>query len=236
MTAIFKIIKLVLPTDQANKMETPEEVIKHECGKCGKCETRHPDEENSYHGGWCCEIEFCEDCDCDCDDEDEEELECAKCGKGMNYDDCVHISEDEYLCSTCGKGMEDVCIECYKIPCVCEDEILEEEEECTCNDSEDEDEEEEDDDEWAACYGAKTVKSREYIMAGGGSHWWNYVVEFDQHGEQVFVYIENKDGKHQQFRQKLAYRIKDGVEQMRLVGKDWEPDVLQEEGLVFYCE
>ena len=98
------------------------------------------------------------------------------------------------------------------------------------------DEKEDEDEGWDACYGAKTMKTREYIMAGGGSHWWNYVVEFDQHGEQVFVYIENKNGKHPQFRQRLAYRIKDGVEQMRLVGKDWEPDVLQEEGLVFYCE
>ena len=36
------------------------------------------------------------------------------------------------------------------------------------------------------CYGAKSCKKLTLVMAGGGSHWWNYVVEGDK------VYIEGK--------------------------------------------
>tara|TARA_R110000868_G_scaffold185862_2_gene427910 strand:- start:15419 stop:16207 length:789 start_codon:yes stop_codon:yes gene_type:complete len=96
-------------------------------------------------------------------------------------------------------------------------------------------EKEDEDDEWAACYGAKTLKTREYIMAGGGAHWWNYIAEFDENERQVAVYIENKDGRHQQFRQLLAYRNnEDGVEQLRLVPMSWEPDCDKNEGWVSY--
>jgi len=166
--------------------------------------------------------------------EDDEKDICKLCN---HYDcECEYEEEEEDICEGCGVSFSDECKEdcSYQMK-----RRKEEEKECAEEEEEEDDAEEEEDDEdegWAACYGAKTLKTREYIMAGGGSHWWNYVVDFDENGEQVFVYIENKDGKHQQFRQKLAYRIKDGVEQMRLVGKDWEPDVLQEEGLVFYCE
>ncbi len=34
------------------------------------------------------------------------------------------------------------------------------------------------------CYGAKSCKKLTLVMAGGGSHWWHYVVEGDK------VYIE----------------------------------------------
>lgn len=62
------------------------------------------------------------------------------------------------------------------------------------SDSDEEDEEEEKGD-W--CYGVNACRSKTYIMAGGGSHWWNYVVEFDTDtGEQTDVYVENKDGRH----------------------------------------
>ena len=42
-----------------------------------------------------------------------------------------------------------------------------------------------------ACYGSRlrSRKTLTLIMAGGGSHWWNYVVEDDK------VYIENSEGR-----------------------------------------
>lgn len=93
-----------------------------------------------------------------------------------------------------------------------------------------------DDDAWEACYEAKTVKMREFTMACGSTFWYNYIVEFDDEGEQICVYVENKDGKHLQPAMRLAYRIKNGDEQLKLVGLKWEPRYLQEEGLVNYCE
>jgi len=66
-----------------------------------------------------------------CDDcrEEEEELCCSECRKGISYDMCIHYEEDTYLCPKCGEGKDDICIECYKRPCECEEEV----EECdTC--------------------------------------------------------------------------------------------------------
>jgi hypothetical protein len=57
--------------------------------------------------------------------DEEEEVKCIKCKKDTTYDECVHYTEDEYLCSTCGKGVENICIECYKRPCECEEEQVE---------------------------------------------------------------------------------------------------------------
>ena len=60
-----------------------------------------------------------------------------------------------------------------------------------------ESEEEEPQGDW--CYGTQERLSKTYIMAGGGSHWWNYVVEFDVNtGEQKTVYIESRSGKKEQ--------------------------------------
>jgi hypothetical protein len=35
-------------------------------------------------------------------------------------------------------------------------------------------------------------------MAGGGSHWWNYVAYFDADGEQTRVYIDSEGGRERQ--------------------------------------
>ena len=49
------------------------------------------------------------------------------------------------------------------------------------------------------CYGASEPKTFiTYTMAGGGSHWWNYVAYFDKDGEQTDVYIESTDGREHQ--------------------------------------
>ena len=37
-----------------------------------------------------------------------------------------------------------------------------------------------------------------YTMAGGGSHWWNYEVHFDEDGHQKYVYVNNQHGKREE--------------------------------------
>ena len=255
-----------------------------ECGKCGKCEIHNPDMENSYHGNWCCNILYCQDCDCDC----EGKKDCCGCDMPVNdarpltceeegcdnifCDDCAPEKCedcDATFCDDCEHLVE--CDDCLRLHCPeveCEDCAEEEEKEpcdycdntddmtayncekCEkkcCGDCDDTmtgdgvgicnkcAEIYEDDAEWAECYGVKTTKTKVYIMAGGGSHWWNYVVEFDdEHGEQLFVYIENKDGREQQFGMRLAYRHKINLEELRLVPLDWKPAEDKDEGLLTY--
>lgn len=65
-------------------------------------------------------------------------------------------------------------------------------------------------------YGCNTNITKTLIMAGGGSHWWNYVVHFNEDGEQVSCYIENKDGITDTFKT-LYYRHTDeGLEYVKL--------------------
>jgi hypothetical protein len=47
------------------------------------------------------------------------EMDCSYCSKGITYDDCIHYEEDVYLCIKCGEGKENICIECYRRPCLC---------------------------------------------------------------------------------------------------------------------
>lgn len=49
------------------------------------------------------------------------EMDCSYCSKGITYDDCIHYEEDVYLCIKCGEGKENICIECYRRPCLCSD-------------------------------------------------------------------------------------------------------------------
>ena len=44
------------------------------------------------------------------------------------------------------------------------------------------------------CYGLEENHIQRYTMAGGSAGWWNYVVEYDEDGDQVSVLIENKNG------------------------------------------
>lgn len=62
-------------------------------------------------------------------------------------------------------------------------------------------------------------------MAGGGSHWWNYVVEeFGEDGERK-VFVESKDGRAEQVGKKLITKQSDGSV-LRLVNQEhkWEYD------------
>ena len=67
-------------------------------------------------------------------------------------------------------------------------------------------------------------------MAGGGSHWWNYVVEGDK------VYIESSEGRQLQRGMKLIAKEVGGTSYLRLVCEgcevtDDEREVQSEEGM-----
>ena len=44
-------------------------------------------------------------------------------------------------------------------------------------------------------YGSECKQTMELTMAGGGSHWWSYIIYFDNNGEQQNVEIWNTNGK-----------------------------------------
>ena len=55
---------------------------------------------------------------------DDYECECADCGVGLSYEDCVHYEEWVYYCKKCGVDEngnveEDICNECYDRECKC---------------------------------------------------------------------------------------------------------------------
>ena len=62
-----------------------------------------------------------------------------------------------------------------------------------------------------------------YTMAGGGAHWWNYEVHYDDDGQQAGVYINNINGCRSQWNQVLFY-YEDLPDQLRLEDTDFEAD------------
>tara|TARA_R110000868_G_scaffold132816_1_gene344052 strand:- start:1024 stop:2085 length:1062 start_codon:yes stop_codon:yes gene_type:complete len=183
----------------------------------------------------------CEDCDGTYCDDCEHLVEC---------DDCLRLHCPTEECEECAEEEEEEdekCKLCNKYECECQTEfscnicntdvitnIVNHEFKCDeCREKDDDDED--DDAEWAECYGINTTKTKVYIMAGGGDHWWNYVVDFDdEHGEQLIVYKQDKGGMTEQYEKRLAYRHKDGVEELRLVPLDWQPAEDKDEGLLTY--
>jgi hypothetical protein len=198
-------------------METPKQCIDcdEECKLCNKYECE-------------CETEFsCNICNTDvitnivnhefkcdeCREKDDEEEACHYCD---NTDDMT-----AYQCEKCEKKCCGDCAETMSGDSV-----------AICNKCA---EIYEDDAEWAECYGINTTKTKVYIMAGGGDHWWNYVVDFDdEHGEQLIVYKQDKSGMTEQYEKRLAYRHKINLEELRLVPLDWQPAEDKDEGLVTY--
>ena len=75
-----------------------------------------------------------------------------------------------------------------------------------------------------SCYGSKSRSSHkwEYVMAGNSINWWNYVVEFDDNGEQKAVYIENKDGLKLQDNKRLLEIHWEDEERLVLVDENYE--------------
>jgi len=66
------------------------------------------------------------------------------------------------------------------------------------------------------CYGSRSCKTLTLTMAGGGSHWWHYVMEGDK------VYIENSEGRELQEGLKLVERVVGGTSYLRLVREGYE--------------
>ena len=64
-------------------------------------------------------------------------------------------------------------------------------------DVENDTDEENEEDEFEEVYGTVTRRTVQLTMAGGGDHWWNYILEFEANGEYQ-VYIENNTGRHAQ--------------------------------------
>jgi len=112
-------------------------------------------------------------------DEDKYKHECLLCD-GYFADDGVNDrldmddDENEY-CSLCGAG-------CYGLV------KMKDTGDVVCADGCDDESRV----EWEGVYGVKTVVKSTLVMAGGGSHWWNYIVEYTN-GKQT-VFIENKNG------------------------------------------
>lgn len=108
-------------------------------------------------------------------------------------------------------------------------------------DSEESDEDEdEDEDIWEELQATEPVKKiMTFVMAGNGTHWFNYEVEFivGRCGhEQKAVYLVNRDGIKELDGQRLAYRMRDdGVEQVGLVDMDWTSKH-DNEDLVYFRE
>lgn len=73
------------------------------------------------------------------------------------------------------------------------------------------------------CYGITRCIMNIYTMAGGSRDWWNYIIEFNEDGEQKAVYIEDRYGKHLQKNHILIIREdEDEDEEMVLVDEDYE--------------
>lgn len=90
-----------------------------------------------------------------------------------------------------------------------------------CEDDSDEEEEELAGD---YCYGvSKPTTVIIYTMAGGGAHWWNYEVHYDDDGQQVEIYINDINGKHKQ-RKKVLFYTEDSPDQLRLEDDDFVED------------
>jgi hypothetical protein len=68
------------------------------------------------------------------------------------------------------------------------------------------------------CYGASEPSIvRTFTMAGGGAHWWEYVVHFDPtSGEQTAVYIHSAAGMDFMQEKCLFWRQYDGNREVHL--------------------
>ena len=138
-------------------------------------------------------------------------LQCSACDKkivrdSLEHDECMIVNKgDDLICQDCPRVCEAKCGECQ----VCEDDSDEEEEELAGD----------------PCYGASDpYKVIIYTMAGGGDHWWNYEVHYDDDGQQVDVYINNINGKSLPLPRKVIFYYEDQPDQLRLEDDDFDED------------
>ena len=148
------------------------------------------------------------------DSDHEETVDCENCGEPIDPNDArkCNVYDPRHCKGTCCDGC---CVDGFSF---CEH----------CQDGYDSDHERDLYDMLAvegetlpkgdACYGSRlrSRKTLTLIMAGGGSHWWNYVVEDDK------VYIENSDGRELQEGLKLVERVLEGTSFLRLVREQYE--------------
>lgn len=57
-------------------------------------------------------------------------------------------------------------------------------------------------------------------MAGGGEHWWNYIVMFNCKGEQVEVFVQNRNGIKHKPNKKLI--VDNSLTCLKLVSDDYQ--------------
>jgi hypothetical protein len=96
------------------------------------------------------------------------------------------------------------------------------------------DDESEDDDEGDQCYSVDNVMVKRFTMAGGGSHWWNYYLEYND--KKSLLYIENKNGLEPHFNKVLVQSFnKDGDERLKMVDKNYELDEDKNECFITSC-
>jgi hypothetical protein len=81
-----------------------------------------------------------------------------------------------------------------------------------------------DDDKWEYAYGRESERLTRFIMAGGGSHAWNYVVYFDEEGDQTQVKLERYPF-HEENIEKISGKLianEDEDGNIRIVPDDYE--------------
>jgi hypothetical protein len=86
------------------------------------------------------------------------------------------------------------------------------------------DSEEELGDEWAYPYGGNKERILTFIMAGGSSGWWNYVLRFPESDDENYtLYIENKEGLKEIEKFLVMKMRKDGCQYLKEVDS-WKMD------------
>jgi hypothetical protein len=150
-------------------------------------------------------------------------LSCSKCHTPIKrdsreHDECIIINDGgDLVCFPCRESEES---DTEHEPETKRRKLSEGEEKESEKEESDEEEEEEEEPEGDYCYGAsKPSTVIMYTMAGGGAHWWNYEVHF-QESEQIEVYINNESGKHLQWNKRLF--CDDSGNYMLLEDKDFE--------------
>jgi hypothetical protein len=110
---------------------------------------------------------------------------------------CVCLLLDLSACSLCVCLSVKLVAELYMCVLQVEEQAEKKEDEEKEDDEEEDDEEEDDEEEaWRAIFGSRTQRRMTLTMAGGGSHWWNYVLVFSEDDDDNYnLCIQNEDGE-----------------------------------------
>jgi hypothetical protein len=92
-------------------------------------------------------------------------------------------------------------------------------------------------DEWIYPYGANKIKTLSFVMAGGSSEWWNYLLIFNN-DEDYTLYIQNKNGIKKTDSFLVMKMLNDGSQYLKEVNK-WEENIYEyadDESPIIYYE